>query len=416
MLAMPRFFRRGTQHQNRLAWLFLLTCLHLAGCSPNLGDEVAASNARESGDSTTSRSGRLRVGDVLGQAGGQSGEFASATEARTFDFPADHGAHPDYQTEWWYLTGVLRDNTGREFGFQYTLFRYGLFVASGENAQHDWRNGQMYMAHLAISDVAQARHHGAQRLVRGHPRLAGVTVEPWLQTWLEDWRFKQTAEQSFNLEAFEDARFGLTLELNQERPLRLQGEAGLSHKGMDSASYYYSLPRLRASGQVMVDGESYEVEGRAWLDREWSTSVLEPGVKGWSWFALHFDAGSPFADHDLMAFTMQREDGARHAYDHGQLSNASQGRVLTKDDFELRPIKYWSDSSGGRWPVAWEMTLHQGLTKAQMAERLTIEAVFDDQLMDDSFVYWEGMVVVRDGSNRRVGDGYMELTGYQSGG
>jgi len=419
-------------------WTVLIVCCSLQGCGSDRGDPSETGVQQSHGlatseDSRQTSSGRLRIGQVLGQAldqGVGSGQddadaFLLADEVRTLHFPIDHGAHPQYQTEWWYLTGVLRHASGREFGFQYTLFRYGLFKADADSRADAWRNGQMYMAHLALSDVEAEQHHSTQRLVRGHPRLAGVATDPWMRTWLEDWHFNQLDRTRFSLRAqevghfgrghFGQGHFGLELQLTQERPMRLQGDGGLSHKGEDSASYYYSLPRLAASGTIVIAGEPYQVTGRAWLDREWSTSVLEEGVRGWSWFALHFDSKTPLAGHDLMAFSMQREDGTRHTYDHGQLSNATEARVLTLDDFELHPLEYWTDATGGRWPIAWQLRLKKGLSAAQDGARFKVEAVFNDQLMDDSFVYWEGMVVVRDDEGARVGDGYMELTGYQGG-
>ena len=345
--------------------------------------------------------GSLRVGNVLGEEAQDASaqEFAKATVVRPFDFPLDHGAHPGYQTEWWYLTGVLRDAQAREYGFQYTLFRFGLFPRREGHEASDWRNGQVYMAHMALSDVAGERHLSAQRLVRGHPRLAGVRVDPWLSTWLEDWRFHQRDETEFALTAQDADAFGLALEFVRERPIMLQGEDGLSPKGPGQASFYYSMPRLRTEGVVSIAGANRAVEGFAWLDREWSTSVLGPDLKGWNWFALHLADGR-----DLMAFTLERHDGGRDPHNHGQIGDAQVRRVLSAEDFTLEPTRYWRGPHGGSWPVAWRLVLGEGT--------YTIEAAFDDQLMDDLFVYWEGMVRVRDGEGAQVGEGYMELTGY----
>lgn len=315
-----------------------------------------------------------------------------------FAFPRDHGAHPEFRSEWWYLTAVLKTDDGRLFGTQFTLFRQGLTprepAAESPEGAAAWRTGQIYMAHTAVSDVATQNHLHAERIVRGHPALAGVTASPF-SAYLEGWQLASLSTDFWPLElTVETADFDVALSLTGTKPVVRQGERGLSHKGPDNASYYYSIPRIRAEGTVRVGGDQHAVKGLAWLDREWSTSVLAPEYAGWDWFALHLDDGR-----DLMAFRLRRVDGAPDPYGAGKLVTADgQSTTLSATDFTLAVKDTWRG-----WPLHWELRLHD--------ERFDIEATFEDQIMDTSVRYWEGVVMVS-AEGEPAGTGYMELTGY----
>ncbi len=337
----------------------------------------------------------LRAANVLSE-GGEG--FAEANAPRTFDFPADHAAHPAYRSEWWYLTYALKNAAGAEFGVQFTLFRQALF-AGGDSAD-PWRNGQAYLAHFAVTDVASALHRETERLARGHPALAGVRNEGrQVVAWLEDWRLQMAADGPWRLNAAGDG-IAAALAMRPSKPVVLQGEAGLSAKGPGQASHYYSLPRLRTTGTVQIDGERHLVSGLGWLDREWSTSALSPGQIGWAWFALMLDNGD-----DIMAFQLRREDGARDPYDHGAwIDPTGSKRTLAPADFRLTPTHHWRDNQGTRWPTSWQLDLGE--------RHFTITAALNDQRMDTLFTYWEGLVRVSDANGQDLGRGYMELTGY----
>ena len=337
----------------------------------------------------------LRAANVLSE-GGEG--FAKADGPRAFQFPADHAAHPAYRSEWWYLTYALKDAAGAEFGVQFTLFRRALF-ADGD-AAHPWRNGQGYLAHFAVTDVASSRHREAERLARGHPALAGVRQEGrQVMAWMEDWRLLMAADGPWRLHAA-DRGMAIALDMHPSKPVVLQGDAGLSAKGPGQASYYYSVPRLHTSGTLLIDGERHLVSGLGWLDREWSTSALSPGQIGWAWFALMLDRGD-----DIMAFQLRRQDGTRDPYDHGAwIGPNGSKRTLRPADFNLKPTRYWRDDQGVRWPTTWQLDLG--------GRQFSIQASLKDQRMDTLFTYWEGLVEVSDASGQDIGRGYMELTGY----
>ena len=348
--------------------------------------------------------GSLRVGSLLG--GVDDSGFRRADVPRAFEFPSDYGAHEAYRSEWWYLTMVLDDDLGREYGVQFTLFRQALGPPVAE--KNPWLTNQAYLAHFAVSDVASNQHRAFERFARGHPELAGVTSEPF-GLWLEDWRLATLAEQQQDETVKGKQRWRLSAgEVNNRleavvevlEPLVLQGEDGLSAKSANQASYYYSMPRLAVSGSLTLEGRARTVTGTGWLDREWSTSVLSTGQLGWDWFALHLADGS-----DLMVFQLRRKDGQRDPYDQGMLITADGVQMpLRPEDFELQPLRLWEDGTGARWPVAWRVRVGDSSWE--------VRAAIDDQRMDTSIVYWEGLVHLFDEDGLRAGRGYMELTGY----
>ncbi len=345
----------------------------------------------------------LRVNTVLG---GDGEGYAKATEPRAFVFPDDHGPHPAYRSEWWYVTAVLVDDDGRDFGMQFTLFRQALNPAP--TGSGPWHTAQAYLAHLAVTDVDRGAHVHAQRFSRGHPQLAGAQAAPF-RAWIEDWTLSELAAEPFAVQLSADAEsFAVSLSFTQTQPLVLQGDAGLSHKGPGQASYYYSMPRLRTEGRLRMEGRDIEVRGWAWLDREWSTSVLGDHLSGWNWFALQLDDGR-----SIMAFSLTRRDGTRDPYDHGLYVSAGGGsrRALEARDYQLIPERFWQAPDGAVWPVAWRLRFDPAV-EAVGGEEWLIEAMLDDQLMDVGLTYWEGIVAVRDAAGERLGRGYMELTGY----
>jgi predicted secreted hydrolase len=199
----------------------------------------------------------------------------------------------------------------------------------------------------------------------------------------------------------EDTGVAIELTIADGGRIVSQGEAGLSRKGEGNASYYYSMTRLPVRGTIQLDEANIAVQGLGWLDREWSTSVLGPAHEGWDWFALQLDDGT-----DVMVYRLRRHDGSRDPFDAGKLVYADgQDETLSSADFRLTPADYWTDPAGVAWPRRWQLSV--------AGRQLTITAAVDDQLMDTAVRYWEGLVHVADIDGRRLGQGYMELTGYR---
>ncbi len=295
-----------------------------------------------------------------------------AVTPRKLVFPRDHGAHPEFRVEWWYVTGWLAG----PMGFQITFFRARPEEQSDNPSAFNPR--QVLFAHDAISDPKRGRLVHDQRAARAGLSLAQAETER-TGVWIDDWRLEQ---QGNRYQAHIAARdFSLELEL-VARQLVLQGDQGFSRKGHrpQEASYYYSRPQLNVTGRV--DGK--DVEGTAWLDHEWSSAYLAPEAAGWDWCGINFIDGGSF-----MGFRMRDKPGGVHY-------------AAPKSDF--RPLRTWrSPRTGVEYPV--EMAVNG----------LVLKPLMDDQELDSrastSTIYWEGAVSAFKG-NSEVGKGYLELTGY----
>lgn len=337
----------------------------------------------------------IALSDVLGEG---TTDFDRVTGPVPLNFPADHARHDSYRNEWWYFTGNLEAADGRRFGFQYTLFRFKL-DDSGPS-QSPWASEHLWMAHFAISDLADQGFYSEERFARDALGLAGATAERW---WLGSWRV-DARNPGWHLEAMADS-MGLSLELVPDRGKVLQGRDGFSRKGPEpgQASRYYSYTRLRASGDLTVGDWSGQVSGLAWLDREWGSGQLDDSLAGWDWFALQLEDGR-----DLMVYRLRRNDGSASEFSAGSLVWPD-GRyvILESGDFTTVPGRRWRDREGVEWPLDWQIRV------PEYDLDLLVDAAFEGQRWRASVPYWEGMVDIRDrASEQTVGRGYMELSGY----
>lgn len=380
-----------------------LACLvSLLSCSPweePEGGEVASS---------------LTVAEVLG---GESVEgFRRADRPRPLRFPEDHGPHPSFRSEWWYLTGNLEGSDGEPFGFQLTLFRNALAPGGEGETGSAWRTNQIYMGHFAVTDGRRRTFRSFERFSRGALGLAGAEAWPF-RVWVEGWELRGPPEEGgegreifpLSLRAAEgDA--ALDLVLVPEKPLVLQGDEGLSRKGPDpgNASFYYSFTRLKASGTVTLQGESTSVRGDAWMDREWSTSALSGEQVGWDWFAIQLDDGN-----DLMVYRLRTAEGRPDSFSEGLwVDPAGHTRRISAEEVEVTVLEEWrSPLDGARYPGRWHLSI------PALEVELGVTPLIPDQEMDLSFRYWEGAVGVvgKVRGSPVQGRGYVELTGYSSG-
>ena len=335
--------------------------------------------------------------------GGDRAGFAQAVAPRPLAFPADHGPHPDFRTEWWYYTGNLRTTAGRHVGFQLTFFRVALAPAAAARPSA-WATRQLYLAHFAVTDTAGRRFHAARRTSRAALGLAGAEAAPF-HVWVERWTAEADGETT-RLRADEDD-VAIDLRLSPAKPVALQGDRGLSRKGPEpgNASLYYSVTRLRARGVVRLPGETLDVSGAAWMDREWSTSALGPRVEGWDWFAVQLDDGR-----DLMVYVLRRRDGTTDPLSAGTLVAADgTTRPLAARDVRVEALDHWtSPRTGVRYPSRWHLDVPSAALQLEIRPRLA------DQELVVGTRYWEGAVAVAGLSDGRAasGQGYVELVGY----
>lgn len=323
----------------------------------------------------------------------------TADPARTLRFPRDHGSHPDFRIEWWYVTGWLLDPAKRELGFQITFFRAKPELQPGNpsafNPEH------IIIAHAALADPAQGRLIHSQRAARAVFGLAGAGTAT-TDVWLDDWHLRR--EGNAYKTRITDPALAIDLQFTSTRPLLLQGADGYSRKGAHAASHYYSVPQLQVAGHVHHSGNSRKVSGHAWLDHEWSSSYLPQGAAGWDWIGINLDDGGA-----LMAFRMRERDSGRTLWSAATLRDAH-GNRRTFDSGQVRftALREWqSPRSGTRYPVACLVEIP--------GTAIRLDPLIDDQENDTrattGAIYWEGAVRAYS-KGHRVGAGYLELTGY----
>lgn len=327
--------------------------------------------------------------------GSQAAAFTQVTPGRAFSFPEDHGAHDGFRVEWWYVTANLKDAQGREFGVQWTLFRNALKAVP---EQPGWGNQTIWLGHAAVTSATV--HHAAQRYARGGVGQAGVSPAPF-SAWIDEWRFiSQSGDPNplaqMQLEA-NGKGFAYQLHLTSTRAPVLQGDQGYSRKSeQGQASYYYSQPYFQASGSLQIDGETHQVSGPAWLDREWSSQPLGAAQTGWDWFSLHLDNGVK-----LMLFRVRQKDGG--AYLTGTWIDANgAAQHLSRDDISLTPLAL-TQVAGRTLPTRWSIKVPGKKVDISSA------ALNPEAWMNLTIPYWEGPVRL---SGSHAGEGYLEMTGY----
>ena len=330
-------------------------------------------------------------------------QFARAIGAWDWQFPRDHGSHPDFQTEWWYYTGNLADEAGRRFGFQFTIFRRA--IASAVDSASEFRASDIYMAHFTLSDIAQGVFYHDVRYSRGGAGLAGATTEPRYKVWLEDWQvYAENDDATLQRIMAASADFAIDLRLQQVKPPALQGDKGLSPKSAEigNASYYYSLSRLVSAGSIRIGDRDFQARGLTWMDHEFSTSALSQDAGGWDWFGLIFDNET-----ELMIGQIRQVDGSIEPNFGGLLIHPDGGtRYLGAQDFSIAVTDSWRSShTGALYPAGWDVEiLGPGGFSFSMTPLLA-----DQELHGSAIQYWEGAVRI---SGDVSGYGYAELTGY----
>lgn len=336
-----------------------------------------------------------------------SSQYQRAVDPWDWQFPKDYGAHPQFQTEWWYYTGNVETADGHHFGYQFTIFRRAI-SPEAYNTGSEWRADQLYMAHFAVSDIGGRMYYHQQRFSRGGADLAGATVDPRYHVWLENWNIEASdADDKLIHITADGGDYAVDLNLEQIKPPALQGQNGLSHKSSEpgSASYYYSLSRLITTGTIRIGDETFTVSGATWKDHEFSTSALGQDAQGWDWFGLQLDD-----DRELMLGQVRLLDGSREPAFGGLLVYPDgTTRYLPSTDFTFEVTNTWlSPHTDATYPAGWNITIDIGESQPLL---LTVTPLLSDQelLGLGNIDYWEGAVQI---SGDASGYGYAELTGY----
>ncbi|WP_295316318.1 lipocalin-like domain-containing protein [Roseobacter sp.] len=317
--------------------------------------------------------------------------FAFPDRDVQIEFPRDHGPHPDFRIEWWYLTANLQAADGTGYGLQWTLFR----SAGAPVEKEGWSSPQVWMGHSAVT--TPDRHFVAERLARGGIGQAGAEAEPF-QAWIDDWEMRATGAgiDALSMRAT-GPDFAYDMTLSAQGPLVFHGENGYSVKSASGrASYYYSQPFYEIAGTLQLPGGDVAVTGSAWLDREWASQPLGDTQISWDWFSMAFDDGARLmgftlhdtAEGDYTAATWIDPDGTTTAYADGA--------------FNARPLET-EEVAGREVPVVWQVSL------PDRAVDVTVTAMNRQAWMDTLVSYWEGPVRI---TGSHTGRGYLEMTGY----
>ena len=353
----------------------------------------------------------LLVGGGMAQAQESGPPYPPVLPGKALVFPQDFGAHPDYRTEWWYITGWLRDAAGVERGFQLTFFRVRTRI--GEDNPSRFAPRQLVLAHAAVADPASGRLRHAERSGRAYPGLVEA-LEGRTAVRVDDWFLAGgDSTQAGYRSRIEAEDFGFELDFTPDRPPVINGREGYSQKAPDplNASYYYSRPQLAVRGTLRLDGEPVAVSGHAWLDHEWSSEILPAEARGWDWIGINLADGG-----GLMAFRMRDHDG--RALWAAASTSARDGSVRIHPPAEVRfePLRHWrSPRTGIEYPVEWAVTVAE--------RRFRLSPLLDDQELDSrastGAIYWEGAVRLYEAGEGaeaevggEVGRGYLEMTGY----
>lgn len=329
-------------------------------------------------------------------------QYTDVVPDYTLTFPRDFGAHPDFRIEWWYVTGWLQTDDNKRLGFQVTFFR----SATGHAAENpsQFAPKQLIIAHAALSDPAVGQLVFEEKSAREGFDLAYAKTED-TDVKLDDWYFVRDPDGRYRTR-IDDERLAMELTLAPTQKMMLQGERGFSRKGpnLEQASYYYSEPHLHVSGTVRHEDRSMTVTGHAWLDHEWSSEILDPRADGWDWVSMNLSDGSALA-----AFQIRAKDGSK-LWAYAKLRHASgKTTIYSPEQVEFIPQRVWqSPHTGASYPV--EMRILTG------DKQWRVTPLFDDQELNargtSGAVYWEGAVQIFN-ARQVVGEGYLELTGYE---
>jgi predicted secreted hydrolase len=335
------------------------------------------------------------------------GTYEQALPGYPYKFPRDHFNHPGFQTEWWYYTGNVTANDGHRFGFELTFFRQGVSRDSGK--QETWDLRDLYLAHLALSDLGGKEFYHSERTNRAGPGIAGIDQKQG-RIWNGNWKATWNGDDLL-LEAV-DERFSFSLTLHSEKPAVIHGENGVSQKaqGAGHASHYISLTRLKTNGNIKLNGKDFAVYGLAWMDHEFFTLLLEKDQVGWDWFSLQLSDNT-----ELMLFRIRRKDGSIDPFSAGTYIEASgKAQHLRKEDFSLWPTEEsWKSSvTGAVYPVRWRILIPKLEMELEATTLLKSQELSGQSKLVPS--YWEGAIDIKgqQGKTGLAGVGYLEMTGY----
>ncbi len=336
-----------------------------------------------------------------------SSQFRQALPGYTYHFPRDDFSHNDFRIEWWYYTGNLQDENERTFGYQLTFFRIGLEGSKPIDNPSSWKIGNLYFAHMTVSDIYNKKFHFFERINRKGVKNAGAASDQ-LHVWNENWSLTSKGK-NHHLQALEKGT-GLDLKLTPIKNRVLHGKEGISTKGsgIGNASHYFSFTRMKTNGQIFLKGKAIPVKGTSWMDHEFSSNQLNENLVGWDWFSIKLDNQT-----EIMLYQLRDKNGGKDPHSSGtSISSDGNSQHILYNEFLITPIKFWtSPHTNTTYPASWKLTIPEGF--------LSITPDFQDQelyeLRSISGSYWEGSVSIKGKLQGKpvTGKGYVELVGYE---
>jgi predicted secreted hydrolase len=346
------------------------------------------------------------VGFVL-MVPASASQYRVALPGYRYEFPHDHFSHPDFQTEWWYYTGNVQAQGGHRFGFELAFFRQGVDRDAGKTST--WDVHDLFLAHLALSDLDGQAFYHTERLNRAGPGLAGAS-EPNKRIWNGNWEMEWQGDEQ-ELRAVAD-QFELNFTLRADKPPVIHGEGGVSQKakGAGRASHYTSLTRLITNGRIKLAGKSFEVAGLSWMDHEFFSRQLAANQVGWDWMSLQLDDRT-----ELMLFRIRRQDGSSDPYSAGTFIDVQGGTGhLHADEFTLQPLgdSWTSPVTNAAYPIRWKVEVPKLGIELEVRTPLASQELAGDSNVAPN--YWEGAIRLAGRKNNAPlkGIGYLEMTGY----
>ena len=336
-------------------------------------------------------------------------KFQEALPGYSYQFPRDDFSHNEFRVEWWYYTGNLENQTGRQFGYQLTFFRVGLEGDKPVNNPSKWKIDHIYFSHMTVSDIQNKEFHFFERINRKGIKNAGAETDTF-KIWNSDWSLTGNGNIQ-KLKALENGT-GLDLSLTPIKKRVFHGKNGISIKGSDegNASHYFSFTRMKTQGNVFIKGEKFKVTGSSWMDREFSSNPLNPSLVGWDWFSLKLDNQT-----EIMLYQLRTKDGTIDPHSSGTFIAADQNyHHLTLDKFTISPKGSWvSKHTNATYPSKWDINLPESDIKLQIKPDFSDQELYNLRSISGS--YWEGSVSIKGSVAGKpvTGKGYVELVGYE---
>jgi predicted secreted hydrolase len=334
--------------------------------------------------------------------------YRLAVPGRTLSFPADHYSHPDFKTEWWYYTGHLQAESGQRFGYQVTFFRFGVRDRQNNLKEKPPLFTELYLAHFGLSNISDSNFLFRERINRGIDEKAGAKTDRFF-VWNEDWSVE--GDRNNHKISVNDRGTELRLELKSVKPPVLHGQNGYSQKGEGEghASYYYSLTRMQAEGELIIGGKRQKVRGFSWMDHEFGSNQLGEDQLGWDWFSIQLENQS-----EIMLYLMRRKDGSIDPYSHGTVVYADgTTRHLALEDYGVDVLARWqSPKSAAEYPMKWKVIIPAEQIELEIAPHFPEQELITNR--STRVTYWEGAVQVKGTLRNKpiAGLGYVEMTGY----